>query len=187
MDQIEINNIIERFKAGDESVFEQLVKSHKDLVYALALKMAQTIEDAEEIAQDSFVKAYKGLKNFKGQSKFSTWIYQITYFTAINNLRKHKIETNDSFDNVDQASDDNLFEKIESNDRIKYLNMAMAYLKPNERAIITLYHLDEHSIEEVAEIMKLSVSNVKVKVHRTRKKMYTILSHILQNELNSIR
>jgi RNA polymerase sigma factor (sigma-70 family) len=183
----EVNHIIQQFKTGDRTGFGELVAHYTSLVYALALKMADSTEDAEEITQDAFLKAYKGLAHFKGNSKFSTWLYQITYFTAINYLRKKKINTVDlSFDREDIAHENSL-KKLEQADREKYLTNAMSFLKPDERAIITLFHLEENTIEEVAAITKLSPSNVKVKVHRTRKKLYGILKVLLKSEINLMR
>lgn len=107
-------DIIKQVQAGNVQAFSELVDRHKNMVYSLVLKMIGNVEDAEEVAQDSFVKAFKSIKQFKGQSKFSTWLYRIAYFTAINHLRKHKMLTApidmSSFSNNDKSAIEKLNE-----------------------------------------------------------------------------
>ncbi len=186
MNKKEISNIISQVKSGDQNAFVQLVDLYKDMVYSLCLKMTQSSADAEELAQDSFVKAFQSIHKFKGESKFSTWLYQIAYYTTINFLRKNKIETTYHFSEDWIESDKSIISDIQQSERKRYINQAFEYLKPDERAVITLFHLEEHSIEEIAEITKLSKSNVKVKIHRTRKKLYGIMQSLLKNEVNSL-
>lgn len=186
MDNQQILHIIDRVKKGDYDAFTHLVDTHKDMVYSLCFKMTMSTEDAEEIAQDAFLKAYQGLYKFKGNSKFSTWLYQITYYTIINFLRKKKMKTGSDFSEANLKSDASVLEEIQQSERKKYIDQTLEHLNPNERAIITLYYLDEQRIEEIALITKLSEANVKVKLHRTRKKMYGILQKLLKNELNSL-
>ena len=150
------------------------------------MKMAQNIEDAEEIAQDSFVKAFKGLNKFKKRSKFSTWLYQVTYFTAVNHLRKKKLEVDDQFVEIEQHAEDSIPDTLEQQDKKRLIEEGMKHLNPKERAVINLFYLEEMDTKEVAEITKMSVSNVKVSIHRARKKLYTIMNKLLKNELNSM-
>lgn len=186
MREEEIHKIIAEVVSGNTREFARLIDEYKQMVYSLCMKMAQNIEDAEEIAQDAFVKAYKGLNKFKKKSKFSTWLYQITYFTAVNHLRKNKMEVDDQFTAIDQYADSSLSDSLEEMDRKKLIEEGMKHLKPKERAVINLFYLEEMEMKEVAEITKMSVSNVKVSVHRARKKLYTIMSKLHKNELNSI-
>ncbi|MCG8577981.1 MAG: sigma-70 family RNA polymerase sigma factor [Flavobacteriales bacterium] len=185
MEKERLEHIKKRLREGDSSCFTPLVNEYKDMVYALALKMCQSAEDAEEVAQDTFVKAYKGFGRFKGDSKLSTWLYQIAYFTAINHLRKKKVETTD-VDISHVPQDDSVWSQIQEQDRKAYLDRAFELLKPEERAVINLFYLEEHSMDEISKITGLSVSNVKVKVHRSRKKLYGILQLLLKNEINSL-
>ncbi|MBN4077563.1 RNA polymerase sigma factor [bacterium AH-315-C20] len=180
-----IEHIKKRLKEGDTSCFTPLVNEYKDLVYALALKISRSTQDAEEISQDTFVKAYKSFQTFRGDSKLSTWLYQITYFTAINHIRKKKVETTD-FEYVEAEADDSVMDQIQKEDRRAFLEEAMNHLNPDERAVINLFYMEENSIEEVAKITRLTKSNVKVKLHRSKKKLYGILSQIMKNELNSL-
>ncbi|NOQ71036.1 MAG: sigma-70 family RNA polymerase sigma factor [Crocinitomix sp.] len=182
----EILHIISQIKAGDSNAFAQLVDTYKDMVYSLCLKMTNSTENAEEIAQDSFVKAFQGLQRFKGKAKFSTWLYQITYYTCINFLRKNKLDTSDvPLENFEDNSAE-ILDQIQQTERREYISKAMAYLSPTERALITFYYLEERTIKEIAIITKMSIANVKVKLHRTRKKLYGKLELLLKNEVNSL-
>ena len=186
MEQQEVLHIIKRIKKGDKDAFALLIDAHKNMVYSLCLKMTRSAEDAEEIAQDSFIKAYQGIHTFKQKAKFSTWLYQITYFTAINFLRKNTISTTTDYPEDLIESDETIISSIQQSEREHYINKALSFLEPTERAIITLFYLEEHSIKEISEITTLTESNVKVKIHRTRKKIYSILNKLLKNELNTL-
>lgn len=109
-------------------------------------------------------------------------MYRITYFTALNHIRKHTIKTKTIEDWDHPQSDSSALAIVHSEDREKVIDLALKRLKPQERAIITLFYLEEQSIEEIAAITKLSISNTKVKIHRTRKKLKSILSEQLKGE-----
>jgi len=179
-------DIISKVQAGDINAFSQLVNRHKNMVYSLVYRMVKPNEDAEEVAQDTFVKAFKSIKQFKGESKFSTWLYRIAYYTAINHLRKHKMLTSpidiSSFSNADKSA----LDELNSIDQKDVINKAMAYLKPIERNLITLFYLDEFSNKEIQKITGLSQSNIKVSLMRIRKKMYGIIKHLLADEIENI-
>lgn len=184
MEQQEVLHIIKRVKNGDKNAFALLVDEYKDMVYSICFKLTRSAEDTEEISQDAFVKAYSSLSKFKGKAKFSTWLYQIAYFTTINFLRKNKIETTTDFEGEISAGAPSVLTEIHAADRKAYINKAMNYLTVEERALITLFHLEEKTIQEIATITALSVSNVKVKLMRTRKKLYGILTVLLKKELH---
>jgi len=183
---VEEKELIKSVQSGNVKAFSELVNRHKNMVYSLALKMIGNIEDAEEVAQDSFVKAFKSIKQFKGQSKFSTWLYRIAYFTAINHLRKNKMLTApidmSTFSNDDKSA----IEQLNQEDQKNYIKKALNYLKPIERTLITLFYLDEFSNKEIEKITGLTSSNVKVTLMRTRKKLFGIMNKILNNELETI-
>lgn len=186
MKEDEIHKIIAEVVSGNTHAFASLIDEYKQMVYSLCMKMAQNIEEAEEISQDAFVKAYKGLGKFKKRSKFSTWLYQITYFTAVNHLRKRKSEVDDKYFEIDQHAEEAVPDNLELEDRKRLIEEGMKHLNPKERAVINLFYLEEMDTKEVAEITKMSVSNVKVSIHRARKKLYVIMNDLLKNELNSL-
>lgn len=186
----EDRHYIERVINGDVNAFSFLVDKHKGLVFTLALRMLKNAEDAEELAQDTFVKAYNSLKEFKFESKFSTWLYRITYNGAISKLRKKQIEIAD-FDGTDipeyeVVSSFNSINDLKRNEQKKYINQAIDQLKEEDALLITLYYYDESSVEEICQITGLTVSNVKVKLHRARKRFYDELKSILKEEVRAI-
>ena len=187
MQEEQVHTLIAEVNSGNTASFAPLVDEYKDMVHSVALKITADQELSEEVAQDTFMKAFKSLKSFKKKSKFSTWLYQITYFTAINALRKNKIETVEiTYDHANTASE-NGFDYLEKQERSAVIKKAILHLKPQERAVVTLYFMKELNIEEVAEITKLSKSNVKVTVHRAKKKLHDILAQLLKNEFKSIQ
>ena len=181
---------IERVLRDDVNAFSYLVDRHKGMVYTIALRMLKNPEDAEELAQDTFVKAYSSLKEFKFESKFSTWLYRITYNGAISKLRKKQIEIADIEDvyipENDVISAYNSINELKRNEQKKYINLAIEQLKDDDALLITMYYLNENSIDEISEITQLTLSNVKVKLHRARKRFYNELKVILKEEVREI-
>ena len=184
MNQSEINILIEEVKSGRTESFEPIVEQHKKLVFSICLKVTGSPELAEEAAQDTFLKAFQNIKTFKKNAKFSTWLYRIAYTTSINKIRKKKLLKQDISLAKTVESDENCLDTLNADERNKYLKLAISQLGTKERSAIQLYYFDELSVQEISEILGMSVSNVKVKIHRTRKKLYTILSEILKEELN---
>jgi RNA polymerase sigma factor (sigma-70 family) len=169
--------------AGNTAAFAVLVNRHKELAFNIALKIVRHREDAEEIAQDAFVKAYQSLRSFKGDSKFSTWLYRIVYNSAISHTRKKQHEFTPIDERVmsDTTEDDILedLDRVERDQQARMVNEAIDRLPPDESALITLFYMEENSIEDISHITGLSVSNVKVKLHRTRKKLYDDLQRMM--------
>ena len=190
MKAISDQNIIEQVLKGDRSSFTCLVERHKSMVFAVCFRILSNQEDAEEVAQDVFVKAFRNLGNFRGDATFKTWIYRIAFTTAISRKRKKQVYTADidsvklPVDHVELAQ--NGLSELNQNDRQKYLQIALEKLKEEERLLLTFYYFEEQSVEEIAELTGLSVSNVKVRLHRSRKKLYEELYRLLKRELTSI-
>jgi len=183
---IEDQELIKKVQLGDVNAFSELVNRHKNMVYSLAFRMVKPEEDAEEVAQDSFVKAFSSIKQFKGKSKFSTWLYKITYFTAINHLRKNKMLTSPIDMSSFEDEEESALDYLNNEDQQKYIQAALQYLKPIERNLITLHYLKEFSTKEIQEITGLTASNIKVSLMRIRKKLFGILKHMLADELELI-
>jgi len=172
---------------GNQAAYAELVKRHQRFVFTLALRYAKIREDAEEIAQDTFIKAYRSLASFKGQSKFSTWLYSIVYTTAMTFLRKKRVDT-------DSIDDENNFVKIENQasaydvnsaetrSRSFYLDQAIGQLLPDDAAIITLFYKGEQSLEEIALAMGMETNTVKVKLFRARQRLREKLERNLKHE-----
>lgn len=182
---------IESILNGNTSAFSYLVDKYQHMVYGLALKMLKNEMDAEELAQDSFVKAYRSLNSFKKKSRFSTWMYSITYNGCISLLRKRKLEIH-SLDEQNLSDEDEMhiqsqLGEINKAELGKYLEYAISKLPETEQVLITLYYYEDQKIEEISEITGLGESNVKVKIHRARKKMYDLLNSSLQEEIYTIK
>lgn len=178
---------IERVLKGDTQYFSHLVEKYKDIVYSIAIKVLRNREDAEEMAQESFVKAYKSLHTFKGTAKFSTWLYRIAYNNCISEVRKKKLKfvSTDDVQISDEPEEMN-FDGLPEENRAKYVKDALDKLPEDEYTLILLYYFEDKSVEEIGEITKLSESNVKVKLFRARKKLYSILNEMLKGELYTI-
>jgi len=181
---------IEKVLRGDTSSFSFLVDSYKDMAYTIALKIVRSPEDAEEVAQDGFVKAFQQLQSFKGNSKFSTWLYTIVYRTAISKIRKKKLEVTDIDDYViENHSIDFSFPQLDllkAEEQKKYVTLAVNTLTELDALLITLFYLNENTFDEIVEITGLTKTNIKVRLFRARKKLFKELSKILKTELKTI-
>jgi RNA polymerase sigma-70 factor (ECF subfamily) len=185
-DQIYIDKVLQ----GDTNAFAYLINKYKDMAYTIAIKIVKSHEDAEEVAQDSFLKAYEKLDSFKGNSKFSTWLYTIVYRNSITKIRKKKVATSDIddyvMDNYSEGSEFPQIEAIKNGEQQKYVREAIDRLPEKDALLITLFYMDESSIEEIEKITNLTQSNIKVKLFRARKKLNTELSFLLKEEVKTI-
>jgi RNA polymerase sigma factor (sigma-70 family) len=184
------NEIISRVLQGDRQIFAELVNRYRHLVFTIALRYTANREDAEEIAQDVFVKAYRSLADFRHDSKFSTWLYAITTNTCITFLRKKKIITR-SLDNekiFELASNTNAINGKEAAHTSKagLLNRAIRLLHADDATIITLFYKGEQSLEEIGKIMGITSNTAKVKLHRARQRLKEKLETHFTNELKNI-
>lgn len=182
-DQVYIDSILN----GDANAFTVLVDRYKDLVFTLALRMMKHREEAEEVAQDTFIKVYKSLNKFKGDSKFSTWIYRVALNTCLDRLKKNKrqqytVEINEYTEHQIKTLD-NALDKIEEKEREQAMQDCLALLPSEDSFLLTLYYFEELSLEEIGKIVDLKINNVKVKLFRSRKKLATILRKKLDNEI----
>lgn len=171
---------------GNPESFAPLVEKYKQLAFSLSLKITKNREDAEEVAQDAFIKAYRSLGSFKGGATFKTWFFRIVYTTAISRVRakpKNLVSFEDhKISDKELMETENAVGQLDAEERAFHLHKAMDLLDPNERAILNLYYFEDLPVEEIAEIVDLSVSNVKVKLFRSRKKLYEQLHGLLKNE-----
>ncbi|MEN0056738.1 MAG: sigma-70 family RNA polymerase sigma factor [Mucilaginibacter sp.] len=183
--------LIQQTLLGDQSAYADLVKRHQRFVFTLALRFAKGREDAEEIAQDCFVKAYRSLSSFQGQSKFTTWLYSIVYTTAMTFLRKKRIAT-DSIDDentyIQVESQESGFDtnNVENKSRLFYLNQAIDQLLPDDATIITLFYKGEQSLEEIAQALGMETNTIKVKLFRARQRLKEKLERNLKQEVKEL-
>jgi RNA polymerase sigma-70 factor (ECF subfamily) len=172
---------------GKQSAFSYLVDRHRDHAFNLALRICCNREDAEEIAQDSFIKAYRSLGQFKMKSSFATWFYRIVYNTSISMVRTRKKEplSLEYFPAVttDFIGANTSEEEAETEYRNSLINFALQKMNEEERGLIAFYYYEELSLEEIARITGISKTNIKVKLFRTRQKMIDIVKKIEMKNL----
>jgi RNA polymerase sigma-70 factor (ECF subfamily) len=175
---------------GDRAAFSWIVNRYSDMVYSIALKLLNNTADAEDLAQEVFISAYQSLKSYRGGSKFSTWLYRITFNKAISKLRKTNHEmtavTEKNFENrggndpdPDVYRDGRQVQGLNNEEeKVKVLEKVISQLPEDEQLLILLHYFEEQSIDEISVITKMSVSNVKVKLFRIRKKMKEMIETI---------
>ncbi|SDT51534.1 RNA polymerase sigma-70 factor, ECF subfamily [Mucilaginibacter mallensis] len=183
--------LIEQTLVGDQSAYADLVKRHQRFVFTLAMRFAKTREDAEEIAQDCFIKAYRSLASFQRQSKFSTWLYSIVYTTAMTALRKKRVDTDsiddeNTFIQIENQTSGYDVNNVENKSRSYYLNQAIAQLLPDDATIITLFYNGEQSLEEIGQTMGMDPNTVKVKLFRARQRLKEKLERNLKGEVKEL-
>jgi RNA polymerase sigma-70 factor (ECF subfamily) len=179
---------IHRTINGDTGAFSFLVEKYQQMVYTLATKILGNNEDAEDAAQEVFVKCYRALKRYNGSAAFSTWLYKITYNHSIDVLKsKHKKWQITEWKNDMEPgiiSHQSLDEKIDLKEIQILLKEAIHRLAPDEQLIVTLYYYEGLALKEIAEIIDIRENNVKIKLHRIRTKLQQLLKS--KNEIISI-
>lgn len=173
---------IARCRAGDHQAFAWIVHTYQHLVYTVAMRVLRHREEAEEAAQDAFVKAHRNLGGYAGGAKFSTWLYAIAYHAAISKLRARRTATNDLEVVPEALLADEATAMHDAQDRRQVLELALARLSPEDATVVSLFYLAEQSVEEIVTVTGLSASNVKVKLHRSRKKLFEVLQAHLKEE-----
>ncbi|MFN0214735.1 MAG: RNA polymerase sigma factor [Saprospiraceae bacterium] len=180
--------LIQQALGGRQAAFAGLVSRYERYAITLALRLVKNREDAHEIAQDAFLRAFRYLPDFRGEAKFSTWLYKIVYSTSLNFLRKQNpdIQSLDDENRPIRLADESLPDAshaMEQNDRNLALQNAICQLSSDDAAIITLFYLYEHSLEEICQIMNLTMTNAKTKVCRARQRLKTIVEGKFAAEL----
>jgi RNA polymerase sigma factor (sigma-70 family) len=181
---------IKKVLDGDRDAYAFLVNKYKSMVFSIALRITKSREEAEEISQDAFIKAYQNLKSFQGKAKFSSWLYRIVYNTGISHLRKQE-KGRVSLDEANipetlYVESKRNYDALTEAERKKYLEFALNELDEDERFLIILYYYDEKDLDEVAEIAGITKTNTKVRIFRARKKMLLVLEKYLKEEKYSL-
>ena len=176
----EESHIIKEILNGKTEQYEYFLDRYGQQVFVLVDRIVSCQEDAEELTQDVFLKAFQQLSSFKAESSFSTWIYRRATNVAISAVRKKRndvLRLDDSvFANLSDTQVDEALED-ESEEQVERLQQAMNQLEADERALITLYYLEEKPLAEVAFILGMTEGNAKVKLHRIRKKLYVLIKN----------
>jgi len=184
-------DIIARVLNGDHNAYSALVERYQNYVFTISLRYVKAREDAEEVSQDVFVKAYRSLADFKGQSKFSTWLYTITTTTCITFLRKKKLEIhsldNDKvFEVADSVDSGMRANQIEQKSKVNMVNEAIKMLSADDAQVITLFYKGEQTLEEIAQILGKEPNAVKVQLHRARGRLKEKMQKYFSEEVKDI-
>lgn len=182
MDKWDDTYYIKKVLDGYTEYFGRLVDRYSHCIYVLVFKIVRSKEEAEEVTQDVFLKTFQNLYKFKGECRFSTWLYRIAYTTAISAARKKRNEflylEDLTINNVADEQVDEMFNSDNSAQLLTKLERGIELLSSDERGLISLFYMENHSIEEIAVVTGLSESNVKVKLYRIRKKLYLIVNEM---------
>ncbi|HEX9512371.1 MAG TPA: sigma-70 family RNA polymerase sigma factor [Puia sp.] len=184
--------IISRILLGEQALFAILVERYQNYVFTLVLRFTDSREDAEEISQDIFVKSYRSLADFRGESKFSTWLYTVVRTSCITFLRKKKLDTT-SIDNertflqLENRESGFKANAIEQKSRHAMVNEAIRLLSPDDAQVITLFYQGEQSLEEIGRIMGLDPNTVKVKLHRARHRLKDKMEKYFSHEVRELQ
>ena len=176
---------------GDQQAYAVIVERYQSFVFTLVLRYIKSREDAEEVAQDIFVKAYRALADFKGASKFSTWLYTIVTTTCISFLRKKKLDIH-SLDNekvlaVAESRDSGMSANyVEQKSKLAMVNNAIALLNSDDAEIITLFYKGEQTLEEIAQVLGIEANAVKVRLHRARGRLKEKMQHHFAAEVRDL-
>lgn len=175
---------IDQVLKGDHRAYAYLVDKYKYMVYTIAVKMVENEAEAEDIAQEVFIKAYRQLYRFERRSKFSTWLYTIAYRTAASKLKENALDMTPLTDELSDTywSEETSTEAppMEASEQQRFVRDAIGQLPKLEAVVVTLYYLDERSVKEIQEITGLTAENIKIRLFRARKKLEHSLRFLLE-------
>ncbi|MDR1202947.1 MAG: sigma-70 family RNA polymerase sigma factor [Tannerellaceae bacterium] len=180
---------IEKILAGDTQCFSRFVAKYQVMAFTIAYRILENREEAEEAVQDAFVRAYRALPDFQFGSKFSTWFYRIVYNTSLTAQRRQSFspDYNDACpEQITNDETDNALAVLERKDRKEIIRLVLQKIPSDEALLLTLYYLEESSVEDIHQITGLTPSNIKIKLFRGRKRFYEKLKSIMKREIHSI-
>ncbi|MBC7884742.1 MAG: sigma-70 family RNA polymerase sigma factor [Saprospiraceae bacterium] len=184
-------DVIVHVLKGEQQAYSILVERYQHFVFTIVMKYIKTREDAEEVAQDVFIKAYRSLADFKGESKFSTWLYTIATTTSITFLRKKKLEIHsldnehvlERAENIDGGMNAN---QVEQKSRVTMVNESINMLSTADAQVLLLFYKGEQSLEEIAVILGKEVNAIKVQLHRARGRLKEKMQKHFTEEIRDI-
>ena len=178
--QTDEKELIARILDGHAEDFGYFLERYSQEAFAIVVRLVPQQEDAEELVQDAFVRAFNHLETFGGRSSFSTWVCRIAYTTAISWLRKRRMKYL-SIDDRPQLTDTEVNEAFDDESRIEELRHAITLLKPDEQTLITLYYYDNRPLNDIAYILDVEPNTLATRLHRIRRKLYLLMKHGTNN------
>lgn len=184
--------MIEKILRGEQQLFAVLVERYQNMVFSVAFRFANNREDAEELAQSAFVKAYQNLANYRGDAKFSTWLYTVVNSICLTFLRKRKLEVHSLdnekvFERADNLDSGMRANQVETKSKVQMVQQAIGMLAPDDAQVLTLFYQGEQSLEEIGKIMGIDPNTAKVKLHRARQRLKTTLEKNFAAEVKDWR
>ena len=170
--------IIDSVRKGNSPDYSIIVNRYKNKAFSMLKRMLKNEFEAEEVLQDCFLKAYNSINSFKGEAKFSTWFYIIVYNSALTRLSSQKRKTEAEMTSVEDhfnLESEYRSDEIERKDINQLIHNTISKLPERYSAIITMFYLNEMSIEEISEVTGMSISNVKVMLHRSRNSLRDLI------------
>jgi len=181
--------LIDKVLNGDTNAFGELVDRYQNFVFTIAIRILKVTEEAEEVAQDSFIKAYDSLPTFRGESKFSTWLYRIVYHKSLDRIKMNKRHR--TYEINEEVTDDSLnhlengLEFMLTTERTSIIKTCIDQLPEVEAAIVSLYYFEEQSVKEIVKVTDLTEDNIKIKLYRSRKKLFSLLKGYIKPEISN--
>ena len=177
---------LQKVKNGDHNAFSYFVRTYKETAYGIAFSVLKNTLDAEDVVQEAFIKIYKGIRAYRGNSKFSTWLYRIVVNEAFKKIKIEKKHQHDSVSELEIENANNKSFELEKSEQKHYINLSMEALSPNYSLVLQLHYIKEYSIKEICEIASWSLSKTKVTLHRARNQFYAELQKLLKSEIKMI-
>ena len=182
------NMYLDKVLEGNKNAFRYFVKEYQQMAYSIAISMVKSPQDAEDVTQNAFVRAYKNLRSFKGNSKFSSWFYKIVVNESLKNLSKKKRSSIQVYKEIENTGIEVTYNHAVSNidlqEKKDAIQKCLDIMKPKEALILKLYYLHELSLEELIDSTGWSRSNVKVILYRARKSFMNIYINKYNNNEN---
>jgi RNA polymerase sigma-70 factor, ECF subfamily len=171
--------LIMRAQSGDTSAFNELIQQYEKAVFNFAYRLTSHYDDANDIAQDAFIRAFSAIHSFRGDASFTTWLFRITTNVFLDERKKRKAHPVQSLDEFVQHEESNLTRQVEDHapgpeelttdkERLAVLNRAIHQLPEYQRSMVVMYHLEQKAYEEIAEIMEVPIGTVKSRLNRAR-------------------
>lgn len=183
--------LIQKIQAGEVAVFDKLVKKYRERLYSVIYNLTSNREDTADLTQETFIKAFRSINKFKGNSSFFTWVYRIAVNTTISHLKKNKLRRFFSFEMIQEEGInaeflDVLCTKISSDKSIflkelqEKLNEALQSLSISHRTVIVLYEIEGLSHQEIAQVMETSEGTVRSRLHYAKQQLQILLKDYLR-------
>ncbi len=173
MNRADEHRFIDRILEGEKNVFRYFIQEYQQMALAIAISMIKNETDAQDAVQNAFISAFKGLRSFKKESKFSSWLYKIVVNESLKQIKRSKSKSEyidfNSYTSVGEAVFNDAVVNIELSEKREAIQRVIKQLKPKEALVLTLHYLHEKSLKEIVEITGFKSSNVKVLLFRARK------------------